>query len=228
MKRWLLAVSLSLVASGAASAQTLEDYDYENLEFRGIGFDFGAVKPVRVAPTLVMGLRADMGLVGPNLRIAPAIRFWSSDLRDTELQRLSEQFILVCQRQAATTCPSSLDLGEIKMSDLELSTDAHYLFETGYTLQPYLGGGLGLHLLNGRGEFIDDTFVEDLLDTVTPSLNFVGGAGVPIGGSLQLIAEARYVLLSDLRYGMVALGGTWSLPSPPRNPFSPPSAGESR
>ena len=74
--------------------------------------------------------------------------------------------------------PPRLDLGEVKRSDLELSADAHYLFDTGYTSSRTSAAASSLHLLNGRGEFIDDTFVEDLLDTVSPSLDLVGGVNV--------------------------------------------------
>lgn len=214
MKRWLLVTALVLGTGTAASAQALEDYDYENLEFRGIGVDFGGVWPVTVEQTVSFGLRGDLGFVGPFVRIVPSIRFWSSSLRESEVDHLAEQIIRICERQVATSCPSSLDLGEVKLSDLELAADAHYLFDVGAPVQPYLGGGGGIHLLNGRGVFIDDTFIEDLLDTVTPSLNLVAGVNFPFG-SLQFVAEARYVLMSDVRYGTALLGGTWTLPSPP-------------
>ncbi len=215
MKLPLIAILLALALPARAAAQTLEDYDYENLEFRGIGLEFGGVWPASLEQTVSLGIRADLGLVGPQVRIAPAIRFWSSSLRGREVDRLADQIIRICDRQGSGGCPSSLDFGEVKRSDLELSADAHYLFETGFAIEPYLGGGISLHLLNGRGEFIDDTFVEDLLDTVSPGLNLVGGVDVPIGVGIQLIAEARFVLVSDIRYANVVVGGTWALPSPP-------------
>ncbi|HET7274169.1 MAG TPA: hypothetical protein VFI91_03280 [Longimicrobiaceae bacterium] len=215
MKSWSVAalLSLALALPGAVSAQTLADYDYENLAFRGIGVDFGAVWPAQVEPTLSFGVRADMGYVGPHVRISPAIRFWSSSLRVEEVERLADQILLICEKQAAASCPSSLDLGEVDRSDLELSVDAHYLFNTGYTISPYLGGGLGLHLLNGQGEFINGTFVEDLLDTIVPGVNAIAGLNIPLGESLQILAEARYVLVSDVRFGYLGVGGVWNLPT---------------
>jgi hypothetical protein len=129
----------------------------------------------------------------------PSIRYWSSSLRDSEVNRLADQIRRLCERQVNANCPA-FALGEIERSDLELGTDAHYLFPTGYTVEPYLGGGLSLHLLNGRGDAIDDTFVEDLLDTVAPGLNLVGGVNVPLGSALQLVGETRLVLVSDVRY----------------------------
>lgn len=213
--RWIAAslLALALSAPGALAAQDLADYDYENLQFRGIGPEVGAVWPSGVEPTVAFGLRADMGFVGPHVRIVPAVRYWSSRLRAEEVGDFAAQILTLCERQQAGQCPS-FQLGEIDRSDLELSADAHYLFPTGYTIEPYLGGGVSLHLLNGRGEAIDDTFVEDLLDAISPGLDLVGGVNAPIG-SLQLFSEARAVLVSDVRYLSLSLGASWTLPSPP-------------
>lgn len=226
MTRWLALLLLALpLLARPLGAQTWEDYDYENLEFRGIGLDFGGVWPARVERSYAVGIRADLGLVGPRVRIMPAIRFWASEVQPRQLQELSEQIVRICEKQGSGSCPASLDLGEVKMSDLELAAEAHYLFGTPARAAPYLGGGVGLHLFNGRGEFINDTFVEDLLDTVSPALNVLAGVNVPIGASLQLYSEARYVLLSDVRHAWLGAGVSWALPSPPRPaPAAPPPA----
>jgi hypothetical protein len=60
VKRWIVPLLL-LLLPGAAAAQQWEDYDYENLEFRGLGLDFGMVWPASVEPTLMFGARADLG-----------------------------------------------------------------------------------------------------------------------------------------------------------------------
>lgn len=219
-KRWLPSLLFALLLPGMLTAQTWEDYDYENLEFRGLGVEFGGIWPTKVEPTIAFGLRADLGQVGPNVRISPGIRYWSSSLRDAETDRLADQIRRICERQEGAICPA-FELGEIRRSDLELSVDGHYLFELDFPVVPYAGAGLGLHLLNGSGEAINDTFVEDLLDTLSPGLNVIGGLGVPFGPSLQLFTEVRGVLVGDIRYFNLLVGGTWSIPSPPVNPFRP-------
>lgn len=223
----VLVVLTAWLLPAAASAQEWEDYDYENLEFRGVGLDFGAVWPANVDRTMSFGVRADMGFAGPNVRVAPAIRFWSSTVDEAEVERLADQIRRLCELQAGAVCPP-FNLGEVERSDLELAVDAHYLFPTGYTLRPYLGGGLGIHLLNGRGESIDDTFVEDLLDSVSPAVNVLGGIHLPLGASIELMTEGRLVLVSDVRYATVLVGATWILPSPPGNPFRSPPTGAGR
>ncbi|MBW3630480.1 MAG: hypothetical protein KY464_14435 [Gemmatimonadetes bacterium] len=204
---------LAPMSPAPAAAQTLADYDYENLQFRGIGPEIGWVVPSELERTISYGMHADLGFVGPNVRIVPSIRFWASELRQPQLDRLSEQIVHLCEKQA-TECPA-LNLGEVQRSDLELSTEAHYIFAPWTPISLYAGGGLSLHLLNGRGELIDDTFVEDLLDTVAPGFSLLFGSFIPVG-KIRLVGEARAVLTSDVQYGNLTLGGVWSLPSPPR------------
>ncbi|HET7321371.1 MAG TPA: hypothetical protein VFI96_02675 [Longimicrobiaceae bacterium] len=219
MKRCLCALLLLLLLPLAARAQTLADYDYENLQFRGIGVEFGGIWPNDMQSTASFGVRADMGFVGPHIRIEPAIRYWSTTMDQSEVDRLGEQIVKICERQVAASCPTALDLGEVRRSDLELSADAHYLFGSPATVTPYAGAGLSLHLLNGRGELINDTFVQDLLDTLAPGVNLLGGVNVPVFRRVQLMAEARMALTTDVQSATLLIGGTWTFPSPPPNPF---------
>ena len=204
--RWTLFLLVLLLLPARAAAQGLADYDYENLQFRGLGVEFGRVWPTETRPAFSFGVRADMGYVGPNVRIIPSARFWSSSLRDSEVSRLADQIIRICEKQPGATCPTSLDLGEVQRSDLELAADAHYVFDLTAPVRPYAGAGLSLHLLNGRGEFINGTFVEDLLDTVVPGFDVIGGFDVPVAPSLKLLTEARVTLTRrTMKVGSVSM-----------------------
>jgi hypothetical protein len=208
-------VAVAMLVPAIAAGQRLEEYDYQNLQFHGIGVEVGRVIPWNMEPAMSFGLRGDMGFVGPHVRITPGIRFWSSQLKEDEVERLTTQFIEICNRRAPGACPATLDLGEVNRSDLELSADAHIIPDLGVPLTPYGGGGLSLHLLNGGGESIDDTFVEDLLDTVAPGVNLLAGALLRLGSVVQLSLEGRLILTSDVQYGNLLFGGVWTLPSPP-------------
>lgn len=208
---------VALFQTAPAAGQAWEGYGYEDLEFRGVGIEAGRIYPTNVDPTNYFGIRADLGFVGPRIRFIPSARYWSSAMQAAELHRLSEQIILVCERQDGLTCPEELDLGQVSRSDLELSVDAHYTFLADRTLSPFLGASLGLHLLNGRGDFIDGTFIEDLLDTVSPGIGPLMGLNVRVGSSLQLAAEARFVLASDLRYIGFGANLLWTLPTASEN-----------
>lgn len=225
-----LCLLLGLAAPFArpVAAQTLEDYDYENLEFRGIGLEVGWISPSRVDNALSLGLRVDLGYLGPNVRILPGLSFWSSELRQREVDRLADQIRNVCLRQYGSTaqCPP-LDLGTIRMSDLALNLDAHYEWtDTPLLFVPYAGAGAGLHLLNGRGEAINGTFIEDFLDSLSPSLNLMGGLKIPLADTFELVAEARYVLASEIRHAALGIGGVWVFGG--RTPTAPQPAAATR
>jgi hypothetical protein len=215
---WLSFLVLGWAAFPAPGAtQAWEDYNFRDLEFRGIGVEAGQVWAARVEPTTNYALRLDLGFISTGIRIAPTARFWSSSLASDELDRLSRQIVLVCERQVDVTCPAKLDLGEVRLSDLELAVDAQYLLFVNRRLSPFIGFGAGLHLLNGRGDFVDGTFVEDLLDTVSPGIGPTFGLNLRAASALQFHGEVRFMLASDVRYASFSGGGVWTLPRPAVN-----------
>jgi hypothetical protein len=215
----------ALLAPLPVLSQTLEDYDYENLQFRGIGPEVGWVIPWNIEPAVSYGLRGDLGFVGPHIRIVPSILYWSSRLKDDEVESLATQFLEICTRRSPGNCPSSLDLGEVRRSDLEISVDAHVIPGVPTLISPYAGGGFGLHLLNGGGESIDDSFVEDLLDTLAPGVNLLAGVMLPLG-PIELLVEGRLAATSDVQYGNFLFSGVWTLPRPPtRDAAGSPTGG---
>lgn len=214
-----MTVGLAVLVFGAAAplpAQVWEGYDFQALEVRGIGVEAGPVRAARVEPAFAYGLRLDLGLIRPRLRVTPTARFWASSLQAAEVHHLARQIILVCERQGDVDCPDHLDLGEVQLSDLELALDAHYIFRGNRGASPFVGFGLALHLLNGRGDFIDGTFIEDLLDSVAPGLASLFGVNIQLAREFRLGSEARFMLASDVRYASVSLGGVWTLPIPGR------------
>jgi opacity protein-like surface antigen len=213
-----LLAALLLVAP--AAAQTLEDYDYENLAFSGVEAHLGYVFPSRSDPALMLALRADLGLLGPNLRIVPGVGYWTTRLRGGEVRRIEERIEAACER-GGVPC-SGIDLGSVEISDLWVDVDAHYLWTTDYFLEPYAGAGVSLHLLNGRGDFIDGTFVEELLDAVSPGLNLIGGLEVPLTPNLRVLGEVRGVLTGSVRFVGVSVGGAWRFPPELQRPVVPP------
>jgi hypothetical protein len=74
------------------------------------------------------------------------------------------------------------------------------------------GRNVGLHALNGRGDAIADTFIEDLLDSTAAGLALLGGAEYELAPRLRVYGELRYTLLSDVRYPGIRLGAALMLP----------------
>ena len=219
MRRRILALALVTAACAAvhppapAAAQDIADYDYENLSFRGIGFAYGRIWPNRVEPTSIYTLRADLGFLGPAIRLAPSISYWSSTFRTRELAELADKLSELQVLQDSGVVLTADDLGTIRWSDLSLGLDAHVVWTAPLSVIGYLGTGLGIHALNGRGDVVARTFVEDLLDNTTAGISGVAGLEYQPVPQFRMFGEARYTIISDARYPELKLGGALMFPA---------------
>lgn len=196
-----LAGLLVLAGAGPASAQSLADYDYEHLAFRGVGADFGYMWAERVRDTEAYGVRVDLGYLGPGIRIVPTFGYWASSFTRAELDALATRL----NQQTGGFLQGS-DLEPIEWSDLSLSLDAHFVWNTPLRVLTFIGAGGGLHALNGQGAAVDDTFVEDLLDSITAGVNALAGLEFQPVPRLRVYAEGRYTALNSIQY-LSAKGG---------------------
>jgi hypothetical protein len=187
------------------SGQSLEDFDYEYLSFRGFSLEGGHIWPTRVDPAYTVGIRVDMGYLGPGLRIVPGITYWSSTMKQGEVSKLETKIRdLVYGPGSPEEVP---DLGTIDWSDLALSLDGHFVWSIPFDLLSYVGMGVSAHIMNGEGDAISGTFVEDLLDRVAAGLNFHAGLEYPVSDLFRLYGVGRYELMEDLRYTELRVGG---------------------
>lgn len=205
-----------LAVSGIArdvGAQELADYDYENLGFRGVGIEGGYLVPDNVDQTYSVGVRVDLGYLGPGLRIVPSATYWSSDLKQREVGALEDRLADLVVRETGTARPD-VDLGVISWTDVALGVDGHFVWSIPLGLLGYAGAGASAHVLDGRGAAIEGTFIEDLLDSVRAGFNLHGGLEYPADERLRLYSTTRYELLGDLRYLEVRLGAQIMLGEP--------------
>jgi hypothetical protein len=196
------ALAALLSASGATElrGQELADFDYENLSFRGLGAEVGYVWPTRVVATPSLGLRVDMGYLGPGLRIVPGVSYWSSRMKGVEVRELETRI------EAMVEGESPLRLGQIDWSDLVLSLDGQVVWRMVGVLG-YAGAGASAHIMNGGGEAIADTFIEDLLDTVTAGVNLHLGLEYPLSEKLRIYTAGRYEFAEPMRWFELRVGG---------------------
>lgn len=216
---WFAAL-LGALSLHPASAQNLADYDYENLSFRGIGFDFGRIWPTKVEATSMYTLRFDLGYLGPGVRFVPSLSYWSSTIKGSELSRFANQLnrLPSVRDRGVTITPG--ELGEITWSDFSAAADAHLVWTTDFVRSyPYLGVGAALHMLNGHGDAVQGTFVEDLLDSTPAGVALMAGVEFQPLQTLRLYGEARYTMMSDLRYPALRIGGAFMLTSRPSSPI---------
>ena len=181
-------------------AQDLADYDYENLSFRGISFDVGYLYADNVENTRTLGVRFDLGFLGPGFRLMPGVTYWESTLAETEVNQFEARLGTLTADQGGTVPPAGFDLGVIERSDIVLSLDGHYLWTAPLNLFVSAGVGLSAHFLNGSGPGIDGTFVEDLLDSVSAGFNLHAGLEYPITDRVRLHGGSKVEVLGDLNY----------------------------
>jgi len=198
------AVAVAMLAP-AASGQDLADYDYENLRFRGLASEWGYLWPTRVEATDSWGVRLDLGYLGPGLRIVPSVTYWKSTFKASEVRELENRVASLISSQTDEP-PPSVDLGVIDWRDVALTVDAQLVWRVPFGMLTFAGVGGSAHLLDGAGAAVDDTFVEDLLDSVTAGFNAHAGLEYPWTPSFRLYGQARYEVLGDLRYSQVRFG----------------------
>lgn len=208
--RATLALAALLLGAAPALAQQVDlaDYDYENLQFRGIGLDMGRMWPSNLEATTPVRLRIDLGYLGPGVRIIPSITWWQSDVEQGEISAFEEQL-----EESNGLPPGSVELGAIELSDLGLQVDAHFVWTTPIDLLVYLGAGAGLHMMNAQGEDIDDTFIEDLFDSVLPGLTALGGLEYALVDRVRVYGEAHFTIVSDILSPGLRVGAAIMLPT---------------
>jgi hypothetical protein len=200
---WLLG---ALVAPGEASSQELADFDYVNLSFRGVGAEVGYLFPSRVEPTASVGLRLDLGYLGPGVRVVPGITWWSSRFRVREVEELEERVESLIETATGEPAPA-IDLGVIEWSDLSLSVDTHLVWRVPFNFLTFAGVGAAAHFMNGDGESVNGTFIEDLLDSLTAGFNLHAGVEYPYSDRVRWYGQWRYEVMGDLQYFQIRLGG---------------------
>lgn len=202
-----LAIALAVlsVASHRTAAQDIADIDYEYLSFRGIALEFGYLWPDRVEKTESYGLRFDLGYAGTGLRVVPSIMYWSSPLNASEIVEFENRVEDLVAQQNGGVRPS-LDLGTIEYTDVAFGLDAQVVWELPLDILTFGGLGVAAHVMDGDGDVINGTFVEDLLDSVEPGFNLHLGTEYPIAENMRLYASGRYEVMPDLQYLQVRAG----------------------
>ena len=111
-------------------------------------------------------------------------------------------------RERSAGCLPWWDLGVIEWTDYQVGLDAHVVWALPANLLTYAGLGVSAHVLNGSGEAIEGTFIEDLLDSVSAGFNLHLGGEYPVTDRFRLHGEGRYEVLEDMQYFQIRLGGS--------------------
>lgn len=193
----LLTVMVGCLSAPLAAQRPLDRFSYDNLGFHGFWPEIGILTSDRLEGTASYGARVDLGQFAPRLRMLIGVSYFRSDFKSEDIAEFEAAL------ENVVTDPTqdfSIDLGDIRWSDLALELDLQYiLVPLTSRYLPYLGVGAGMHLRNGSGDAINDTFVEDALDMLGAGVSATAGLDVKVGRALVLNLGGRAVFGSDLQ-----------------------------
>jgi opacity protein-like surface antigen len=197
-------VALLAAAAAPARAQNIfQRLDLDKLRLEGFGGVVGPVSPSTIVSTQSYGVQADYGEITPHVRVGFSGSFWSSRFTDKTV----DQFIQ--QLQLSLADPSdSIKFDRVRVSTISVEADVRYIpTSTRAAVQPYVGGGLGLHIVNAESKLIQGTFVESALDNIGAGISAIAGVAFLPTHRVSVGLEARYTVLGTLRFGTVRAGG---------------------
>jgi hypothetical protein len=200
-----MAFVASWLGAVPGAAQELADFDYENLSFRGFALEVGRLWGSRIEDANTIGLRVDLGYLGPGVRIVPHLTYWSSELERGEVAKLETSVERLIEGQTGEPAPD-VKLGTVDWSDRVLGLDAQAVWAVPGNLLTFAGIGAAVHFLNGDGQAISGTFVEDLLDSAKAGFNVHLGLEIP-WERFRLYSVGRFDVLEDLNYLELRVGG---------------------
>ncbi|GMR14042.1 MAG: hypothetical protein BMS9Abin29_2272 [Gemmatimonadota bacterium] len=197
-------VLAALAMPGRMAGQSLDEFDYENLSFRGFMLESGYLWADNAENTSSLAVRLDLGYLAPGFRLVPGVSYWSSELDRAQLvgleNRLNE---LIVARGGA---PGTIQLGTIDRRDVAVTLDGSFVWSVPFGLVSFAGAGVSAHFLDGSGADIDGTFIEDLLDSVQAGVNVHLGLEYSLRDRIRIYGSPKFEVLDDLQYFELRFG----------------------
>jgi hypothetical protein len=185
---------LAVWPSGLAGQGVLNDFSYDNLRLSGIQVDVGVLGASQLKGTTVGGVRFDYGRIAPKVRLLLGLSYFRSDFDQDALSRFEARL----DSFVNPGTPDSVSVGQVRLGDIVGDIDLQYVFPQGRGITAYVGTGVSIHVRNGSGDLINETFVEDALDVVTAGLNGTIGFEFSLSPAWRFTLDGRGMLSSGL------------------------------
>ena len=198
---WLL---LTVAPAVAQEAPQPTEYSYQSLTFRGFGAEGFYIAPNSVDATFGFGGRFDLKFNKPSVRLVPRVTYWKADVTEEEVIELERRVAELIIQSGGT--PGDVELGPIERSSFLFGTDVQWIPATAGRIDPYLGFGLDIYILNGSGPAIEETLVEDALNFVTFGVSGVVGVEVEVARPLSVYVDGRASLVTDVSSVAATIG----------------------
>ena len=152
--------------------------------------------------TTVGGVRLDFGRIAPKVRLLLGLSYFRSDFDSEALSRFEARL----DSFVNPGTPDSVAVGQIRLGDIVGDVDFQLMFPQGSGITAYVGTGVSIHVRNGSGDLINQTFVEDALDVVTAGLNGTIGFEFNLSPTWRFTLDGRGVLSSGLSTASLRTG----------------------
>jgi hypothetical protein len=209
----------ALVWATPARAQNIfQRLDLDKLRLEGIGVVTGPVSPSTIVSAPSYGIQADYGEISPHLRVGFSGSFWNSRYDDKTVARFITQL-----EQSLSNPDDSIKFDRVRVSTISIEADLRYTPTGAHAaVQPYVGGGLGLHIVNAESKLIQNTFVESALDNIGAGISAIAGIAILPAHRVSVGVEARYTVLGTIRFGTVRAGAMFHFSRPKTPKVSTP------
>jgi hypothetical protein len=187
----------------------LEQFSYEGLRLSGVGIELGGIVSDRLTSELSGAVRIDYGSIAPRVRVLIGASYFKGDFDSTQVDEFENNLARIVDDP---TNDFTIDVGSVSWSDLAIELDLQYVIGIGAKAAGFVGVGLAAHVMNGSGESISDTFVEDALDRVDLGLNLSLGTHVQLVPSVYLTMDVRGSLATELRSAAARAGLMYRIP----------------
>jgi hypothetical protein len=193
----------------AAQESITERLNLDRLQLSAIGVSGGGVWPSRVVPAQAYAVHADYGEIAPRWRVLLTVTYWGSEFRPDVVRELEDAW------SNATVDPSgddSVAVGKIRISDIAFEIDGRWTPLPTTALRPFVGGGIGVHVLNAENRILAGTFVESALDMIASGITALAGVDTAPVGGFTFGVQGRYTFISNTRYFTLRAGASYVLP----------------
>lgn len=174
----------SILVCGMLCSAVSPGYTQAELGFNGVGGKLGLVDPENVSSVVGFGLFAALGTIAPNIHLEGNLDYWSKS-------------------EGAAGA-------EVSFRDLTLGGTVKYMFPSQNSqITPFVVGGLGFHFFRSKvslGPFGSASDSETKI-----GIDVGGGAVYKATPAVDILAELRYRLVSDINQLCIMAGVLYSL-----------------
>lgn len=224
-----LFAAILLAAAGARSAgaqdAVIKALNLDKLQITALGASYGRIYPSQVVPTNLIALQADYGNLSRTWRLVFSTSYWESRFEDEVIAAFTDSL-----RKSLSNPDDHIVPSPVRLYDVTFSGELRYTPDYSGELKPFLGVGLGAHVINAEGELIKGTFVERSLDDIAAGLFVSGGVSLRVLAHLGVEGSARADLLSGFRSTQIRAGAMYyfgHVRGPRPAPETPPTNGAS-